>query len=68
MNAADVGKAIGLIQLAQMITSLSAALVTAIQQGKDSVTADELAQSFENKDAGLEELAASIARAKAEGR
>lgn len=68
MNSQDVGKAIALTQIAQMIASLTTTLVSAVQAGKDGVTEDELAASFAGKDEALAGLAASIARAKSEGR
>lgn len=68
MDAKDVAQALTLTQIAQMIVSLGVAIQTAVAAGKDSVTADEVAASFADKDAALVGLAAAIARAKAEGR
>jgi hypothetical protein len=68
MDAQDVAKALTLTQIAQMIVSLGTAIQNAVIAGKDSVTPDELAASFADKDAALFALAASIAQAKAEGR
>lgn len=68
MDAKDVAQALTLTQIAQMIVSLGVAIQTAVAAGKDSVTADEVAASFADKDAALVGLSAAIARAKAEGR
>lgn len=68
MDAKDVAQALTLTQIAQMIVSLGVAIQTAVAAGKDSVTADEVAASFADKDAAMAALAAAIARAKAEGR
>lgn len=68
MDAQDIGNALRLTQIAQMIVSLGTVMQGAIATGKDSVTADELAASFAEKDAALVDLAAAIARAKSEGR
>lgn len=68
MEARDVTQMLTLTQMAQMIAGLSTAIVNAITAGKDGATAEELAASFAGKDAALVELAASIIRAKTEGR
>lgn len=68
MKSQDIADAIGVIQIAQMINSLSIAFIDAVKAGKDSVTEEELAASFAGKDEALAGLAAAIARAKAEGR
>ena len=67
-NLETVGKALSLVQLAQMLVSLTTAIKSAIENGRDSVTEDELAASVASNDAALEALSAAIARAKAEGR
>lgn len=68
MDAQDVAKALTITQLAQMGVGLFTAIMTAVERGDDKVTPDELAASFAGKDAELVALAASIARAKSEGR
>lgn len=67
-NLETVGKALSLVQLAQMLVSLTTAIKSAIENGRDEVTEDELAASVASNDAALEALSAAIARAKAEGR
>jgi hypothetical protein len=68
MDAQDVAQALTITQLASMVAGLATAIMKATAAGKDSVTPDELAASFDAKDNALAELAASIAKAKAEGR
>lgn len=67
-NLETVGKALSIVQLSQMLVSLATAIQNAIANGRDEVTDDELAASVGANDAALAALAASIARAKAEGR
>lgn len=64
----DLTKAISVVQLSQMVVTMASAIANAVAAGKDSVTPEELAESFADKDAALGELAAAIARAKSEGR
>lgn len=68
MDSQDVAKALTLTQIAQMIVSLGVAIQNAVSSGKDSVTPEELAASFQNKDEALAALADAIERAKSEGR
>lgn len=68
MDAQDVAKALTITQLAQMGVGVFTAIMTAVEKGDDKVSPDELAASFAGKDEALAALAASIARAKAEGR
>lgn len=68
INPQDIGKALSVVQLAQMATSLIGLITQAVQNGRDGVTEEELSASFADKDAALGELAAAIARAKSEGR
>lgn len=67
-NLETVSKAISIVQLAQLITSLTITLRNAIERGDAAVTAEELAGSVAANDAALAGLDAAIARAKAEGR
>lgn len=67
-NLENVGKALSIVQIAQMLVSLTTAIRNAIQNGKDEVTAEELAASVAGNDEALAGLAAAIARAQAEGR
>lgn len=64
----DAQNALTLIQLGQMISSLTGLLVQAVQSGQGGVTQEQLADAFADKDAALAEQAVAIARAKAEGR
>lgn len=68
MDAADIAKGLKITQLAQIGVGLFTAIANAAAAGKDSVTFDELAASFDSKDQALDELAAAIIRAKSEGR
>lgn len=68
MDSQDVAKALTITQLAQMGVSLFTVIANAAAAGKDSVTPEELAASFDAKDEALVGLAAAIAQAKAEGR
>lgn len=68
MNPKDISQAISIVQLSQMALGLVTVIHNAVAAGKDGVTAEELAASFADKDAALQQLAASIAKAKAEGR
>lgn len=67
-NLETVSKAISIVQLAQLITSLTITLRNAIERGDAAVTDEELAASVAANDAALAGLDAAIARAKAEGR
>lgn len=64
----DAQNALTIIQLTQMITSLSGLITQAVQSGQGGVTTEEFAAAFADKDAALAEQALAIARAKAEGR
>jgi hypothetical protein len=68
MDAKDLTQALRISQLAQIGAGLFTAIANAAAAGRDTVTADELASSFESKDAALLQLAVSIVRAKTEGR
>lgn len=72
MTPSDAQKALTVIQLTQLASSLIGAAVAAVQAGKQEVTHEELEQhltsAFADKDSALAELAASITRARAEGR
>lgn len=68
INPEDIRKVLTFTQVAQMATSLIGLITDAVKNGRDGVTEDELAASFADKDAALGELAAAIARAKADGR
>jgi hypothetical protein len=68
LSPQDAQKALTVIQLGQMIGSLTGLLVQAIQNGSGGVTDEQLADAFADKDAALAEQALAIAKAKAEGR
>lgn len=68
MNTQDLSKAISIVQLSQMAMTLVTAIHNAVSAGKDSVTEEEIAASFAEKDAALVQLADAIVRAMAEGR
>jgi hypothetical protein len=63
-----VGKAISIVQLAQLIANLTATLRAAIERGEQAVSADDIASAVAANDAALAGLDAAITRAKAEGR
>lgn len=65
---ATVNKAITIVQLANLVTSLSITLKGALERGDTEVTDEELAASVAANDGALAGLDAAIARAKAEGR
>lgn len=64
----NVSKALSVVQLAQMITSLTLALRGALERGESAVSPEELAASVAGNDEALAGLDAAIARARAEGR
>jgi hypothetical protein len=64
----NVSKAISIVQLAQIVTSLSLTLKNAIERGDAAVTEEDLAASVAANDGALSALDAAIARAKSEGR
>jgi hypothetical protein len=68
INPEDAKKVLTVLQLSQMAASLTTLIVDAITNGQDGVTEEELAATFADKDLSFVELAASIAKAKAEGR
>jgi hypothetical protein len=64
----NVTQALTIVQLAQMITSLTLTLRGALERGETEVTDEQLALSVAENDGALAALDAAIQRAKAEGR
>jgi hypothetical protein len=64
----NLSTAISVVQLLQMIQSLSATAARAIEGGRQEVTDDEMRSSLQANDEALQALRKAIERAQAEGR